>query len=263
MRARRLPFAKMSGAGNDFVLVEESSLRGRPRAPLARRLCLRRGGVGADGLLIVGRKDSSPTVDYYNADGSRAFCANGARCAAWWARRRGWVGKRFTLRSSRGDIEAEVPRPGRARLRMPAARRARFGLSLRALGRRWKAHSIDTGVPHAVVEVEGLDRFPVASVGRALRRHPAFGRAGANVNFISRRGRLLLIRTYERGVEDETLACGTGAVAAALCAHRLYGLSSPIRVQAAGGELAVRFDSFERIWLEGPAEVLFEGEAPL
>ncbi|MBI2362946.1 MAG: diaminopimelate epimerase, partial [Elusimicrobia bacterium] len=201
-------------------------------------------------------------VEYRNADGSRAFCGNGARCAAWWLAggRRGAV--RFTLS---GVACAADAFPAGARLRMPDAAAPR-PLTLRALGREVRLEAVDTGVPHAVVRTAAsrLAGYPVLVMGRLLRRHRAFGRPGTNVNFVSRSGRGLRIRTYERGVEDETLACGTGAVAAALCS----GLPSPVPVRALGGTLSVSFTKrkdggFTDVWLTGPVRRVFTGEVSL
>lgn len=256
----KLPFWKLAGAGNDFVLVEASRIGSRSRPALARRLCDRRRSIGADGLLVVSRRPAG--FDHYNADGSRAFCGNGARCAALWMRGAGWIGRRAVLASPAGKVEAEILGPRRARVRMPAARRLR-AFELRVLGRTLRAVLYDTGVPHAVVRVRGLSRWPVCEVGRLLRGHPAFGRAGANVDFIETNGATVFVRTYERGVEDETLACGTGAVAAALEA-RAPGSRAPVRVAMPGGRLSVAFAGtgprWEDVRLEGPAQLVFTGE---
>lgn len=247
----------MSGAGNDFVLIE-GPVTGA--AALARRLCDRRAGVGADGLLVMTRTAAGPRLDYRNADGSAAFCGNGSRCAALWAAERGWVrGGSFSLRTSRGALLVRLTGRGRAEVAMPEPRGARLGLHLRALGRPRTVHFVDAGAPHAVMFVPDAEIAPVRDLGRALRFHPAFGRAGANADFVElRRGRLIL-RTYERGVEDETLACGSGAVAAAFVARALGRVGSPVRLEVrSGATLTVSFDSGVR--LEGPGEVVFTGE---
>lgn len=256
---RPIRFWKLSGAGNDFILVEGPLAAPRARA-LARRLCGRREGVGADGLLVAERG----RVRYLNADGSDAFCGNGARCAAWWLSRRGWGGASFSL--SGVPVKAAVASAS-GRVRMPDATPVRR-LKVRAAGRAWDVRFLDTGVPHAVVAVTAaaLGSFPVAGVGRALRRHKAFGRAGTNVDFVARAGRGLALRTYERGVEDETLACGTGAVAAALASSG--GRPDRTRVRALGGTLTVTFSprkdgGFTDVWLEGPVRQTFTGEVTL
>lgn len=280
---KRIPFVKMSGAGNDFVLVESPWARSSGLSParLARRLCDRRASVGADGLLVIRRRPGRvPELDYYNADGSRAFCANGSRCAAWRMHRLGWAGRDFSFRTAAGEVSAVIAGRERVRLGMPRAGRVRLGLRLKAAGREWTVHHLDTGVPHAVVAVRGLDAFPVFEVGLALRRHRTFAPAGANVNFIEAlprgngavRGPVVRIRTYERGVEDETLACGTGATASALVVHLLLGWKSPVRLLTRGGELlTVSFppsrdrgrSGFDHVRLEGPAVETFEGAARL
>jgi len=254
---RRLRFTKLSGAGNDFVLVEGPLTPAQAKA-LAKRLCDRREGVGADGLLVAERG----RVRYLNADGSVAFCGNGARCAAWWLKRRGWGGTAFSLSGT--PVRAAVAAAS-GRVKMPDASAARR-LAVRAEGRSWDVLFLDTGVPHAVVRVTALalEAFPVLQVGRALRRHRAFGRAGTNVDFVAGAGRSLRVRTYERGVEDETLACGTGAVAAALA----VGGSGRVRVKALGGVLTVwaaarKDGGFSDVWLEGPVKETFTGEVTL
>ena len=261
---RKISFTKMSGAGNDFVLIEAPKKKfSRSWPAVARTLCARSKSIGADGLLVVWRR--GPRLEYYNADGSRAFCGNGSRCAAWWMFTRGWIRQDFRLRSSQGAIIGRVIGKEQVRIRMPSPSNIRLGLALKALGRVYRAAAIDTGVPHAVVAVRSLDDFPVVDVGRALRNHRAFAPKGANVNFVSVGPDSVRLRTYERGVEDETLACGTGAAAAALIANAWSKRASPVRIVARGGVLLVRFQRFKNgalgdVWLEGPAQIIFEGE---
>lgn len=263
--SKALDFTKMSGAGNDFVLVEGPVRRA---AALARRLCDRREGVGADGLLVVDRRPVL-RLAYYNADGSEAFCGNGSRCAAWWMSAKGWAkGKSFSVDSSVGRLAVRVVSRRRAAVRMPAPKRARLGLSLSARGRRLTAHFIDTGVPHAVVFVKDLGAFPVEEIGKSLRYNKAFTPEGANVDFVERARGGLALRTYERGVEAETLACGTGAVASAAVACLLGLAKSPVSLKTKGADvLKVSFNrrgkSFDDVWLEGPAKIVFSGEFAL
>ena len=265
--ARGLRFWKLTGAGNDFVLVEAAALRRRSPSAAARRLCDRRWGVGADGLLIVRRLAGGLGLDYFNADGSRAFCGNGTRCAAWWAWTRGWAGRRMRLATKAGPVEASVSGRQQVTVSMPQPRAERPGLAVRAGGRRFVAHALDTGAPHAVVAVRGLEAFPVAEFGRALRRHPAFGLGGTNVDFVERAGKALCLRTYERGVEAETWACGTGAVAAAVVGWRLGWTEPPVRVRARGADLSVHFrgesGAVREVRLTGPARIVFQGEVKL
>jgi diaminopimelate epimerase len=257
----KLQFWKMSGAGNDFVLLAKA-----PRgslSKLAARLCDRRRGVGADGLLLV----SGGRLRYWNADGSAAFCGNGTRCAALWLHAR--TGKRaFALKTGQGTLAARVLGKERAAIEMPPPGSWGLPRKVAALGKTYEVVTIDTGVPHAVVFVKNVSDFPVAAVGRALRFHKAFKPAGANVDFVQIKGRSLMVRTYERGVEDETLACGTGVVASVLAAALRFGARSPVRVLARGGDaLSVSFKragpGFSDVWLEGPGTVVYKGEASI
>lgn len=264
----RLHFWKMSGAGNDFVLVRARDLGGRSAPALARRLCDRRRGIGADGLLVVDRGGAMLGLRYFNADGSRAFCGNGSRCAVWYGRVSGLArGARVRLDADGEMLEAEVTGPETVRLRMPDSSDIRLDLDLPLAGGRRRAHHINTGVPHAVLFVSDLEAVDVAGEGRALRRHKAFAPAGANVDFVKREGEGLAVRTYERGVEAETLACGTGAVASALIAIRLGKAESPVRCRTRGGDtltVHTRYSTldtrFSDVWLEGPARIVFEGD---
>lgn len=255
----RLRFWKLTGAGNDFVLLSDLP-RGYSGRTLAKRLCDRRFGVGADGLLVVARGRGEIRVDYWNSDGSLSFCGNGTRCAALWTTEQGWNPRmRLPLRTSRGLRRARPTASGRAEVAMPQPAHLRFDLRLTALGRKLTAHFVDTGVPHCVVFVPDVEKIDVAGLGRALRFHPAFGKAGANVDFVSGRKNNLVLRTYERGVEAETLSCGTGIVAAAVVARGL-GRSGPrARVHVRAGAVLHVSMGAETI-LEGPGETVFEGE---
>lgn len=258
----KVPFWKLSGAGNDFVLLSGLP-KGRSAAALARALCDRRLGVGGDGLLVLSRRLSRIRLDYWNADGSPAFCGNGSRCAVIWAAEKGWLkGKEFTLETNRGPLAARLMGKGRAEVSMPAPKGLRLGVNVKTEGRSLQAHYVDVGVPHAVVFVPDIENVDVEGVGRALRFHKVFGRAGANVNFVEMRKNDLIIRTYERGVEAETLACGTGVVASAFVARVLGFGGTPVRVMVRGGDvLSVSFGEGPR--LEGPGAIVFSGEVSL
>lgn len=254
----KIPFWKLSGAGNDFVLLEGLPKR-HSGAALAKTLCDRHLGIGADGLLVMTRK----SLEYWNADGSKAFCGNGTRAAVLWAAGKGWVKNgKLTLRTNGKNLTARLTTKGRAEVDMPAPRKLRLGLNVKTEGGSVLAHYVDTGVPHAVVFVDDIEKINVRELGRELRFHKAFGRAGANVNFVEISKTGLALRTYERGVEDETLACGTGIVASAFVARVLGRSDNPVRVKVRGGDiLKVAFGRFPR--LEGPAVVTFTGEVSL
>lgn len=258
----KIPFWKLSGAGNDFVLLSGLP-KGKSGASLAKILCDRRFGVGADGLLVMSRLAGKVRLDYWNADGSSAFCGNGSRCAVLWAKAKGWLkGKMFSLGTNRGPLTARLTGPGRAEVAMPAPKNLRLGRIINVAGHPLPVHSVDTGVPHAVVFVPEIEKIDVEALGRALRFHTAFGRAGANVNFVEIRKNALLVRTYERGVESETMACGTGVVAAAFVTRMLGFDVSPVRVVVRSGDLlTVSFDEGPR--LEGPGAIVFSGEVSI
>jgi len=264
----RLQFTKASGAGNDFVLLDATRAPlPVAHAPLARAVCDRHFGVGADGLLVL---EPSARADflmrYYNADGSYGgMCGNGGRCAARFAFLEGIAGRHQRFEALDYVYEADVAESGSVRLHMKDPSGLRTGLRL-SVGRARPVEGtfIDTGAPHLVVFAEDLDHLDVKHLGRALRRDPAFAPEGTNVNFVSGGGSTVRIRTYERGVEAETLACGTGSVASALVASGRETLESPVRVAVRSGEeLLVHFEgtsgSWHHIALEGSAHILFKG----
>lgn len=273
-----LPFVKMHGAANDFVVVDQR----RPVLPtdpgalqtLVARLCDRRRGIGADGVLLLepdGELDFR--MRYFNRDGGPAeFCGNGARCLARFALELG-LGRGGVVRfaSDAGPQQARAEADGRIELLLGSGARVAGSraVAVTAAGRDFTGRAIDTGVPHLVVEVERVEWVPLPEWGAALRHHPAFEPRGTNVDFVTRLDpRRQAMRTYERGVEGETLACGTGAVASALVAMEAEPAGEHERVvlTAGGDELAVRArrveGGFERVRLVGPAEVAFTGSWP-
>jgi diaminopimelate epimerase len=256
----KTPFFKMSGAGNDFVLLNGLP-KGRSGSSLARKLCDRRWGIGADGLLVLSRGREHTRLDYWNADGSAAFCGNGSRCAALYLSSQGPSKKRkFSLETSQGILDVRLTARGRAEITMPAPGDVKHRPRLKALGRAFSVYSIDTGVPHVVSFVADVSTIDVRKLGRALRYHRSLGKAGANVDFVSLRDGVLQLRTYERGVEDETLACGTGVIAAAAVARALGKVGDRVRVRVRGGDVLQVSFSDDATRLEGPGEIIFQGE---
>ena len=258
-----VPFTKMHGAGNDFVVIDHRApFLPEERAAWLARVCDRRRGVGADGVLLLER---DPELDfamsYYNADGGPAdFCGNGARCLARFALdlglgRGGAVGEKRATRLPDGRIALWFGGVG-----------AGEKLTLEAEGRAHAGLFVTAGVPHFVVPVPHVEDVPLERWAPPLRHHARFGAAGANVDFVKRRddGRVAM-RTYERGVEGETLACGSGAIASSVWAVG-EGAAAPVRVHTAGGdELVVGFEDYgeDRVaTLTGPAEVVFTGTWP-
>jgi diaminopimelate epimerase len=267
-----LHFTKMNGAGNDFVMVDNRDGSLSLSDTQIARLCDRHRGVGADGLLAVEKAQGAADwrMRYYNADGAEAeMCGNGARCFARFVDKIAPATKgTITFETPAGVISARLE-DDQVSLGMSQPGSFADGVSLDAAGRQLTVYSINTGVPHAVVLVDDLDGTDVVALGRALRHHHHFQPRGTNVNFARQLGpQHLAIRTYERGVEDETLACGTGVVASALTLAALTGAHSPIRVLVKGGDtIAVAFDTspegFTNVVLTGPADFVFAGDIAL
>ncbi len=275
---RKIPFVKMQGAGNDFVLVDaRRRLAVALRASFVRKICDRKFGVGADGLLAIHRSGKADVrMQVFNRDGSAAeMCGNGARCLAlYYALCSGK--KRFCIDTGSGILEARVVGAASVKLRLPDPSDIRLGQMVRIGKETFEVDFINTGVPHAVVEVADLESVPVMRLGRAIRRHDLFMPAGTNVDFIRiRDARRIDIRTYERGVEAETLACGTGSVAGAIAGalnHTREGLEAAdgramrhkIHVRTKSGEalmvtFAVTKYQVSDVWLQGRAQIVHQG----
>jgi diaminopimelate epimerase len=267
---RRLPFYKMHGGGNDFVLMDhrQHQIPEAEQSRFAQRVCAPRVGVGADGLILI---EDSERADFrwrfYNADGSEAeMCGNGARCAARFAVLHNLAGPRLTFETLAGLIAAEVLDHHKVRVAMAGIKDLRLHLSIPLTGVTLAGHFLKVGVPHVVVPVANLAEVPIRNWGRETRFHQMFAPSGTNVNFVRvLDDHTLEVRTYERGVEDETLACGTGAVASALISASLGKAASPVAVHTRGGEvLTVSFkvqdENVTQVFLEGDALVVYQGE---
>jgi diaminopimelate epimerase len=269
-----LSFVKMNGAGNDFLVLDNRSGQLKFSPKQIAHLCDRHRGVGADGLLIVEaplRSGADFRMRYYNSDGGEAeMCGNGARCfARFSASLLPTAGSATTVsfETQAGPIAAELCEGGTVQLAMSEPHSFSEPVYLTYNGKRGEVCFINTGVPHAVVFVEDLEAFDVEGDGRALRYHEHFAPSGTNVNFVQAQGPgRLAVRTYERGVEGETLACGTGVTAAALLHHTRTNSPSPIEVTVRGGDtLQIGFvpcgrGTFKDVTLRGPAEITFHGE---
>jgi diaminopimelate epimerase len=266
-----LHFTKMNGAGNDFVVIDNRDGRNALSTEQIARLCDRHRGIGADGLLAVepAEQGGDFRMRYYNADGGEAeMCGNGARCFARYSARLAGKSDCVRFETIAGVITAALI-GDQVRLAMSDPRDWQRGLQLTAASEAVTVHFVNTGVPHAVVFSEALDAVPVKTLGAALRYHEAFAPKGTNANFIQQRDAgSIAIRTYERGVEDETLACGTGVVASALVFHEATGAPSPVRVKVKGGDtLEVAFSgtagNYQNVTLTGPADFVFDGTIAL
>ena len=266
---RRLPFFKMHGGGNDFVLIDhrEQLIPEAEYSRFAKRVCAPKIGVGADGLILI---ETSEKADFrwrfFNADGSEAeMCGNGARCAARFAVIHGLAGPSLAFETMAGLIAAEV-QDRQVEVTMVGVEDLRLNLSIPLEKGRLCGHFLRVGVPHVAVPVDNLDEVPIRAWGREIRYHRLFEPAGTNVNFVKIKDlHNLAVRTYERGVEDETLACGTGAVASAIISARLGQAASPVAVHTRGGEmLTVSFeltgDRITQVRLKGDALVVYQGE---
>jgi diaminopimelate epimerase len=272
---RTIPFTKLSATCNDFILIDnrEKIFKG-DEVELFHRLCQRRTGIGADGILLI---EKNPTRDftmrYFNADGCESeMCGNGARATAYYAFQRKLAQDTMDFDVSQ-ELYHAVVSGNTVRLRM----RKPFDLNLtpKVLDEPVRhAHDkprmieggfVNTGVPHYVIFVDEVDELNVVELGRKYRHHNFFAPAGTNVNFVKIAGAShLQMRTYERGVEDETLACGTGTIAAAVLAHLQKKMPFPIAVTTRGGELTVYGDaSLENLKLEGEVQEIFTGQFTL
>lgn len=265
-----ISITKMSGAGNDFIIIDHrAGFIPEPYQPqFAQLVCRHSFSVGADGLILI---EDSATEDFewrfYNKDGSVAeMCGNGARCAARFAWRRGIAGRKMRFATLAGVIAAElIGEQEHVRIGMTEPFDYRDSMLIHLGESEKEVFFVNTGVPHAVVFVDS-DNTPVEKWGRTLRYHEQFEPAGTNANFVKiiEDGQLL-VRTYERGVEAETMACGTGVVAAAIVAARQGLAESPVDVTTSGGEqLVVQFRLEDTgvldVHLQGPARIIYEAD---
>jgi len=264
-----IDFFKMSGSGNDFILIDnrQGSLVVGNVVEFVKSVCERKVSVGADGLIII---EPSDRVDFrwrfFNADGSEVeMCGNGGRCAARFAYLMGIAGEKMSFETGAGIIDAEV-RGDVVKLRLTDPQNLVMDDKIQIKNQTLFVHSINTGVPHVVHFVRDPDGFDVFNTGRAIRYHEHYQPAGTNANFITvLDGRTIRVRTYERGVEDETLACGTGSVASALIAAQKGLVESPVDVRVQGGELLrIYFEKtetgFTKVYLEGTVKMVYQGK---
>lgn len=265
-----LPFCKMNGAGNDFIIIDhrKSVVPDALMADFARLVCRRQFSVGADGLFFI---EPSSHADFkwrfFNSDGSEAeMCGNGARCVARFAYMHGIAAARMRFETLAGIIDAAVA-DTQVTITMPPPHAMQLDLAVNIGEQQFIVHSVNTGVPHIVLFDEEVDAGKVAVLGRQLRHHPLFAPAGTNVNFVAGSPEGFRLRTYERGVEAETRACGTGAVACALIAAAKGLTQSPVTVLTSGGtSLTVRMSSgsdqgpMDHVQLKGPAHLIYRGE---
>lgn len=263
----KIRFTKAVATGNDFVIVDDRGSRlGARGSGLARKICDRKHGIGADGLLLLERsKKADFRMRIFNPDGSEAeMCGNGSRCAALYAKVMNIAGRAMSIETRAGIIDARVDgNMVSSKLTRPEDMKLDFCVEINRCP--YELNFVNTGVPHVVYFVKDLEVLDVKNIGQAIRNHPRFSPHGANVDFVRIIGKNSIgIRTYERGVEDETLACGTGAAASALISAKSADMRSPVTVKTRGGEiLKVYFESdngsFRDVHLEGKAHLVFDG----
>jgi diaminopimelate epimerase len=255
----QLHFHKYHGAGNDFIIIDNRmNLFDKTNHELIARLCDRRFGIGADGLMLL---QESAQVDfrmiYFNSDGFEgSLCGNGGRCITAYANHLGIIGKNTRFMATDGLHEAEVINPGYIKLKIADIHDIETGKDY---------FYLNTGSPHYVQFTDSLKDKDVYTEGRKIRYNDRFQDQGTNVNFVEFETNGLFVRTYERGVENETLACGTGIVAAAISAALKEDSDrTSYSVRARGGNLVVSFNRknnlFQDVWLEGPTELVYTGD---
>ncbi len=263
-----IDFFKMSGSGNDFIIIDNRNrvVDEIDLSDFVTKVCRRKLSVGADGFILIEETDD---VDFkwqfFNSDGSRAeMCGNGARCAARFAYLNGIAGPIMSFETAVGTVSAQVS-DDLVKIQMPDPADLRMDYTLELKDGAVLISSVNTGVPHVVISVDEIDGVDVVEPGREIRFHSTFAPAGTNVNFVSfPKDGHIAIRTYERGVEDETLACGTGAIAAAIVAANKTRMKSPIKVLTRGGEyLTIYFQdkdgTYKDVYLEGDARIIYKG----
>lgn len=252
-----IPFYKYQATGNDFILIDNRSGEVRLNHDQIVRLCDRKFGIGSDGLMLIEKSaDNDFHLQFYNPDGSQSLCGNGSRAAVVLASTLGMINGKSSFSAFDGLHEASLQADGTVRLKMnPVERVTEFAEGM----------VINTGSPHLVKFVDKAEGYPIVDEGRKIRNSETFRKDGINVNFVELQpNNTIFVRTYERGVENETLSCGTGVTAAALAAS-LKGYSSPVSIKTRGGDLQVAFKSeeagvFNDIYLIGPAKPVFTGK---
>jgi len=267
-----LHFTKMNGAGNDFVLIDNRAAGIQLTHEQIVHLCDRHRGVGADGVILLVPSRSGKTDwawDFYNSDGSAGeMCGNGARCFGRFVQKTAGTNGSFTFETGAGVIKAEL-KGQRVTVNLTAPMDLRLNEQVALSSGTQTIHSLNTGVPHAVLFVPDADKAMVMQLGPEIRHHAHFNPRGTNVNFVQVLGpNHIRVRTFERGVEGETLACGTGVCASAMISARIHKFTSPVQVQVQGGdELAVGFkddgNGFNSVQLSGPADFAFSGQIEL
>lgn len=267
----QIRFTKFCASGNDFVVIDNRRhIVPKPESRFVRRICQRKFSIGADGVLLLDKINGRFRMRIFNPDGSEPeMCGNGARAFARFIYELGLAGKDISFQTKAGEVNARIYRRN-VKIEMPLPGNIELDISLRIKGQLYLGHFIDSGVPHLIIIVKDIERFPVKEIGRYIRYHKRFMPRGTNVDFISFRKGNIFLRTYERGVEDETFACGTGAVASAIVGFIIGRVKKiPVRVRTKGGLLKIYFKEvnqisskipgFRNVYLEGDARLICQG----
>ena len=256
-----IQFSKYQGTGNDFVIIDNREGKIALSNAQIAFLCDRKFGVGSDGLMLLGTASGYDfSMDYYNADGTEGtMCGNGGRCLVQYAHDHGIVKENYHFIAIDGPHEAKIESNGWIHLKMSDVNAVETGENF---------FVTNTGYPHYVQLVKDIKGFEVVSKGKAIRYNERFLKDGINVNFIEFQQDHLFVRTYERGVENETYSCGTGVTAAAITTHLHKTGAHRVSIQTLGGALAVSFNNqggghFNHIWLQGPANFVYKGNIHL
>ncbi|MFC2075144.1 diaminopimelate epimerase [Bdellovibrionota bacterium] len=269
MSWHRLPFSKMSGTGNDFIIIDnrQKIVPSEEQVELTKLACHRTLSLGADGVIFI---EPSSKADFswafYNADGSKAeMCGNGARCVTRYAQTNGIGSGKISFETGAGLVTGAVINESFVQISMQDPHSIELDYQLQVDDEKLYVSSINTGVPHVVIEEKHVEGKDLKSLGRKIRNHPRFQPQGTNVNFISIQDRgNIITKTYERGVEDFTLACGTGAMAIATICHARGLVDNPVKIHVAGGTLGVNFkqteQGYKNLTLAGDARLICEGE---
>ena len=249
-------FHKYQGTGNDFIMIDDRDLKfPSDQIDIISKMCHRKFGIGSDGLILIQPHDQLDfKMVFFNPDGSKSLCGNGSRCAVAFANALGMISDETRFETTDGEHHAFIEKENIHFSLHDVSKVQPYGKDL----------FIDTGSPHYLKMVQDLDNIDVIKEGQDIRYSELFSPSGTNVNFIELNQDRIRVRTYERGVENETLSCGTGVTASALAAN-LSGMEGPIRVETRGGTLFVTFDrgndnDFKNIYLAGPAKKVFEGD---
>ncbi len=263
----KIHFRKMSGAGNDFILIDNRQYNLNNIEKLVRKWCQRRTGIGADGLILIEESEKSDfAISYFNADGGEAaLCGNGTRCAAMEGYRLKLANKKMQIQTKAGIIECEIIDKENVKIAMPIPTNLRLNLMVMINQDKQIVNFVNIGVPHTILFYDDIEKIPLLKIAPILRHHSLWGDDGANVNIAQIINKQTIkIRTYERGVENETLACGTGATATAYIANILKLVTPPIYIKTASNEtLTIHFlnekENIEKLYLEGPTKTIYEG----